>query len=1054
MPFAQFRCFLSLLFILCFSYASFAHGNSRPLRPEVVSTSSADETALPALVENYFGAYAKKDVDALMSLWSAKAPDFASFQKKMRELFAKGEKIEVHHLAIGKPIREGEKMKARAFLEMSMMDAKTGKPASGFGKMNRTLYFVKEAGGWKVWRELATEEEIAAALVAAKSDGERNALLNAEEEFVTPELLQALVTQVTSIRVKGNHAQAMILYTFMQTIAEKIGDKVGMARVLNGIGGIHYAQGDYRGALDYYQKSLTLSESSSDRKGIADSLFNIGLVHRSQGNYDLALEFYRKVLTLAEATENRDSAASVLNGIGIVYRLRGDNRLALEYYQKAFALFEALGDDAGTTGLLNNIGIVYLKQGDEDQALAYYQKSLALAKASKNLVLISYALNNIGNIHRLRGEYDQSLELYQKSLTMKEELGDKAAVARTLNNIGHIYSAEHKYDRALEYHRKSLVIYEALKDKAGLAETLDNIGQVYNMQGDYSVALEWSKRAADLARETGRRDVLWNARTITGKAYQALNQPTQARVAFDEAIATIEILRTQVAGAEQEQEHFFEDKLSPYYAMIELLIAQSNTGEAFDYAERAKARVLLDVLRSGRANITKAMTSEEQAQERSMNSELVSLNTQISRESLRPNPEQTRLADLKAQLQKTRLDYEGFQTSLYAAHSELKIRRGEAKPMSLDEAGALLPDAKSALLEYVVTEEKTFLFVLTKRGTESQKSVEMKVYTLDVKREDLTKRAEGFRQQLAQRDLGFREAARKLYDLLLEPAHEQLQGKTTLIIVPDAALWQLPFQALQPTARNRYLIEDYAISYAPSLTVLREMMKARRKSPNTTTESAATLLAFGNPAPGKQSVEHVQPALMGEELDPLPEAERQVRALGQLYGAAQSRIYVGAEAREERFKSEAGKYRILQLATHGILNDATPMYSHLRLAQGERSEREDGLLEAWELMNLDLKAELVVLSACETARGRVGVGEGVIGLTWALFVAGSPTTIVSHWKVESASTTGLMLEFHRKFKAGISKAQALQQASLKLLQSGQYQHPFYWAGFVLVGDGR
>ena len=136
------------------------------------------------------------------------------------------------------------------------------------------------------------------------------------------------------------------------------------------------------------------------------------------------------------------------------------------------------------------------------------------------------------------------------------------------------------------------------------------------------------------------------------------------------------------------------------------------------------------------------------------------------------------------------------------------------------------------------------------------------------------------------------------------------------------------------------------------------------------------------------------------------------------------------------------------------------MYSHIVLSQA-KSPSEDGLLEAWELMNLDLQAQLVILSACETARGRVGAGEGVIGLTWALFVAGSPATVVSQWKVESASTTELMLEFHRHLrsklnnpKSTVTTADALREAQLKLLRTPAYRHPFYWAGFVLVGDGR
>jgi CHAT domain-containing protein len=175
-----------------------------------------------------------------------------------------------------------------------------------------------------------------------------------------------------------------------------------------------------------------------------------------------------------------------------------------------------------------------------------------------------------------------------------------------------------------------------------------------------------------------------------------------------------------------------------------------------------------------------------------------------------------------------------------------------------------------------------------------------------------------------------------------------------------------------------------------------------------------------------------------------------------LYGGARSKVYIGAEAREDRLKAEAAQARVIHFATHGILNDASPMYSHLALAQGDKNE--DGLLEAWELMQMDLKADLAVLSACETARGRFGAGEGVIGLTWALFIAGVPSTVVSQWKVESNSTRDLMLDFHRSLRAMSSnpapKAEALRQAALKVMKNPQTGHPFYWAGFVLVGAGR
>jgi len=193
---------------------------------------------------------------------------------------------------------------------------------------------------------------------------------------------------------------------------------------------------------------------------------------------------------------------------------------------------------------------------------------------------------------------------------------------------------------------------------------------------------------------------------------------------------------------------------------------------------------------------------------------------------------------------------------------------------------------------------------------------------------------------------------------------------------------------------------------------------------------------------------------MDEKLEPLTEAERQVKMLARLYGPVRSKIYVGPDAQEAKLKAEAGGYQILHLAAHGVLNDKNPMYSQVILSTPEGVNDEDGILEAWEVMNMDLKADLVVLSACETARGRIGSGEGMIGLTWAFFVAGVPTTVASQWSVDSASTTELMVEFHRNLERNKSKAESLRQAILKLLKSREYNRPFYWAGFVVVGNGR
>src|SRR5262249_30335951 len=422
-------------------------------------------------------------------------------------------------------------------------------------------------------------------------------------------------------------------------------------------------------------------------------------------------------------------------------------------------------------------------------------------------------------------------------------------------------------------------------DKAVTARTLRNIGEVHQAQGDYARALQFAERAADLAKQIGSREVLGEAHDTVGKAYLALNQLSQARLAFDQAIATIEALRTQVAGGERDQQRFFESKISPYHAMVELLIAQNNPGEALIYAERAKARALLDVLSSGRVSVTKTMTGPEIEQERKLNSQLVSLNTQIYREKQRQQANQDRVKQLDSQLQKARLDFEAFQTSLYAAHLELKTQRGEAPLLRIEQAQALVPNASTALLEFVVAEEKTYLFVLSKSST-----AEIKVYPLKIKQKDLIDRVERFHRRMANRDFDFQDLSQELYRLLLKPAEKQLQNKTSLVISPDGPLWDLPFQVLQSEA-GRFLIEDAAISYTPSLSVLRQMQLVRKKKQAPTQTS---LLALGNPMLASQSIDLAKFLLRDEKFDPLPEAEREVQALERLYGKTTSKVYTGA----------------------------------------------------------------------------------------------------------------------------------------------------------------
>jgi CHAT domain-containing protein/Tfp pilus assembly protein PilF len=1061
--------------------------------PSFAQTSAADEASLRRLVEKYYAAYEKKDLNELLGLWSEKSPDLAAHKKSLQEVFAATRKIELKGLAVGKITLDVDKTRLRLAVEINAIDAKSGKPMEGFGKLNRTVHLVKESDEWKIWQYVPSEEELAAALVEAKTEAERKALLKTDKEFLTVALVQALLTQGRRLFIQSEYPQALTIYQLAGELADQLDDKKGKITVLRGIGNIQARQGNYTQALEFYHESLKLAEKNDDKDGISSALINIGLVHQlqgnytqaseclqrslkiaeemgdqsgvgfslnnlgtlhhRQGNYSQALEYYQKSLKFAEQIGDKDVISSTLNNIGIVHQLQGNYLRALEYYQRGLKIAEQIEGKHEISISLINIGIVHQLQGNYSQALEYLQKSLKIVEQLDNKFVIGSALIQIGVVHQLQDNSSQALEHYQRSLKIAEEVGDKSGISFSLIHIGIAHQLQGNYTQALEYYQKGLKILEQLGDKSGIGSALNNIGNTHLSQGNYKQAVEFANRATDLAQQIGLPNQLWESRIVAGQSYQALNQSDEAKKAFTQSIAAIEETRNQIAGDEQQQQQFFAGKLAPYYGMIGVLIGQNNPTDALAFAERAKARALLDVLQTGKLNITRAMSPAEKQQEQQLNSQLVSLNAQIYKEKLKTQQDQNRLNDLQSRLRTARLEMEAFQTSLYAAHPELKIQRGQAQTITLAEAATLIPDSKTALLEFVVSEEQTYLFALTKSASLSVPDI--KVFKIDIKQKELAKLCQKYRQQLAERRISYQDLATKLYDLLLKPARTQLLGKTNLVIIPDGVLWELPFQTLQP-ARNHFLIEDAAISYAPSLTVLQKMGKARQKQ---STAPANTLLAVGNPSIGTDTSARIQAVLMNDPLLPLPEAERQVKLLQQLYTPSRSKVYIGQQAGEATVKAEAGGSRILHMATHGILNDASPMYSQIVLAHSEGDTNEDGLLEAWEIMNLELNADFVVLSACETARGKFGAGEGMIGLAWALFVAGSPATVVSQWKVESASTTELMVTFHKNLKTArgpqspkLTKAEALRRAALKLMKTKAYRHPFYWAAFVVIGD--
>lgn len=939
-------------------------------------------------------------------------------------------------------------------------------------------------------------------------------LLKNNERYVTADLWGKLIEQASRDYYYGNPNKAFEVYRVAVAVALQLKDKrllattynyagrahSGMGRIqqaidsyfqslaafedaglrrdvihiLGDLGALYLNQEDYEKARDYSERSIALAQELRnsnleagawpDQYGIARSLANLGAIDEAQGNYSRALARLQESLALyrqinSVGTTYLSNIARIVTGIGYIHGVLGDNARALSHMDEALKTLKSSTDRSTAPHILNVMGILYLEQEDYSNARKYLSESLQLYTLHNNALNAARVRVNIGVLYRSEGDYDEALKYFHEALQETQNIG---VVLAAEQNIGAAYRAKGDYVRASEWLNKSLARAKQIGSPVRVVESLWRQAQVRYGVGDYPGAINLAGEALNLAQRHRIIKHSYLVLTTLGSAHRAAKNYEQAYDALRRAIEIVEQLRDGAAGGDEGRRKFLENSLAPYHEMFLLLLEQNRVGEAFEYAERAKGRVLIDVLRGGKENINTNMTAAERGREQELDRRLAGLNNLLTRENLKEDPDSTRVDDLVLRIDEARAAHETFLTGLYAAHPELRRVRGDLAPVTLGHLPDIISDDKLAVLEYVVTEEGVYLIVLTTRtdlpgGEKSQ--VDLRAYRIAATTPEIVKRVSEFRTRIADHQIIPDRAYNALYDLLLKPAEAQLAGKQTLCVIPDGALWELPFQALRKGAK--FLVEEYSLFYVPSLGVLREM-KQRGRGGDRKDAAPRTLLAFGNPSLGAETMEKVALIRSGKKLAPLPEAEAEVRTIARLFDAGRSRVYIGLDALEGRAKSESGTHDVLHFATHALVDDRSPMYSHLVLSQQDGgSSGDDGLLEAREIMNLDLRADLVVLSACETARGRVSAGEGMIGMTWAFFVAGAPATVASLWNVESAGTSQLMIEFHRRLAESahggtsvLKKAEALRKAQLTLLTSEHFDHPFYWSGFSLFGDPR
>ncbi|HSE43211.1 MAG TPA: CHAT domain-containing protein [Acidobacteriota bacterium] len=871
-----------------------------------------------------------------------------------------------------------------------------------------------------------------------------------EENGDESEVAEALTFIGNAYRQQSLAAEARTYYEKALVAAETAFSPAETARTLNSLCFLDQLEFQYDRAAEDCAKSLSIRRQLGNKEALAESLMAQGRLSYLLNHYEDSVEQYSESLNLYEELQYPYYISVLNSSLGSIYFTEADYVRALNSFEKSLKSSEQQGDQPNIAYALRMIGEIHDAQGNYDVALDYFKRALQIFKKSIQAPVYEVAVQNlIGKAYEHKQQFAEAREWMQRALRGYENIGDKKSIAYGLHDLGTLEYSENKLQAASACFFKASELAEQARARNVRATALTDLAKIAFKKKRYQEALDFAKQASALTPEG---ELPWRLFLIMGETYLAIGELEQAHQFLTQSINTLEDLRGKVAGGEEDRQRFLASRIEPFHAMVQLLIQQKNFAAALEYAERAKARVLLEVLSGSRTNIEQYLTAEERAKQNEFSTEMTALNSKFLQLNQHGSLNSKDAEQIQVKLQKVRQDRDSFYTALYATHPELRMQRGEIPQVTLSNVSEIVSDFQTALLEYTVTEDQTYLFVI--RRQQKEQDIQVEQFTIPISHKNLTKQIDNFQQRISGLNLDFADLSQQLYRLLIGPAEKSIRQSKNLLIIPDAELWNLPFAALTSN-ENRFLLQDHVILYVPSIAVNNEMLKIRHKK---TFSKEHTLFAVGNPITSEKATQSLKSLYRNETLLPLPDAENEVQTLQSIYGQASSKVYIRNEAREDRFKLESNQYRILHVATHGILNDTSPLYSQLVLAPAISPKSEDGMLEAWEIMQLKLNAQFAVLSACNTGRGKIGSGEGVIGLSWALLVAGVPTAVVSYWKVESKSTSKLMIEFHRAF-VNVNRgehfpiAAALRNTALQFLDQPQYRHPFYWASFVVIGAG-
>ncbi len=911
---------------------------------------------------------------------------------------------------------------------------------------------------------------------------------------VHSELARSYGNQGFNYRMMGKYDSAMIFYREALRIREELHgkDHEDVASTLFSIAWIRSAKGDYRQALELHHRALEIRKArlSPGSNNIASSINNIGWCYVQLGDYERALENYEEALQMRIDRFGPDhpSIASSLHNMGVLYSQKHDFDKAISYHLRANDIFTATYGDKheDLAQYYNFLGTAYFGKRDYENALRYHLLAKSVADNIEGDHLYkSQTYLHLGKVYGELSNFDKQGEYYHKALPIEIELNGATHrnVARIYVNLASYYG--HKGERTIQLQNleKALDIRRQVfgdshhlvaQTHLALGDYYQDINELDIAMANYDQALQVlsgsnNDKNEAISLQISKLPALQKKALLlmkTGKAGNDINLQKQALQSFSSAIQILDTIRYSHLSAESKSDlssrslGLFQGAIELAYDLYQQTADERYLEGAFSFMEGSKSFLLNVALKDAEARRYAGMPDSLLVKERQLRIDIAFLESKLMEVNVDDN---ARRESLLAQLFDHQRQYQGFVATLEKQYPKYFQLKYASQKLSIANIRTGLLNTESALVEYFHGDDAIYVLGISKKGQSFERidNVEEVEQLIGDFRRSISDYQFLTNQSLEADEL-YARSANQLYELLLYKTLTAFDDQVTqLIIVPDGEINHVNMEpllgTLPATGENLkykdldYLVSRYQFSYSHSANTLYQTSNSSIGGVDGSFAGFAPQYAASSYSDA-DSAEHLMAQLLVRDGNlPLPGASIEVQKIGELFGGE---VMLREQASERNFKAVARKYQILHLAMHGLLDDENPLRSELLFTDLPDSV-EDGFLTVGEIYNLDLQAEMVVLSACNSGYGKLQRGEGNISLSRAFRYAGSNSIVMSLWKIPDNATAEIMIRFYENLLDGQSKDEALRKAKIDFLQTSEdplLSHPFFWAGFIPIGE--